>query len=227
MLSRTHTPADESRRKPRRMRRREIAVIASAVLSLGGLAAIEAGALEALPPIDGGGVQAAEVSEIQPAPPASSIVVDDRAQIAAAVDQLPEPAAPEPAPAAEAEPEPAPAAEPEPVPTPHEHESTPAVAAGGGTVWDRLADCESGDWDSSGTPIPGSYRWDYGLNFSHGDNFEGGVNFAPGTWDSYRSASMADHAGNASRAQQIAVAEQVLDDQGWNAWPVCSDKLGL
>jgi hypothetical protein len=31
----------------------------------------------------------------------------------------------------------------------------------------------------------------------------------------------------ASRTQQIAVAERVLAAQGWKAWPACSRKLGL
>ncbi|HET8614832.1 MAG TPA: transglycosylase family protein, partial [Actinomycetales bacterium] len=31
----------------------------------------------------------------------------------------------------------------------------------------------------------------------------------------------------ASRAEQIAIAEKVLDRQGWGAWPACSRKLGL
>lgn len=95
------------------------------------------------------------------------------------------------------------------------------------TVWDRLADCESGDWDAGGQPLPGTARWDYGLSFDHGDTFEGGLNFHPDTWDAYRDPGMADHAGNATRGQQIAVAERVLDAQGWGAWPVCSSKLGL
>lgn len=99
-------------------------------------------------------------------------------------------------------------------------------AASRGAIWDRLADCESGDWDRNGYPLPGSRRWDYGLTFSHGDIFEGGLNFHPQTWDQYRSSSMPGHAGNATRAQQIAIAEQVLADQGWGAWPVCSRKLG-
>lgn len=93
-------------------------------------------------------------------------------------------------------------------------------------VWDRLADCESGDWHN-GQPLPGTARWDYGLTFSHGDIFEGGVNFHPRTWDSYKDPGMPDHAGRASRADQITVAERVLNDQGWRAWPVCSRKLGL
>lgn len=101
-----------------------------------------------------------------------------------------------------------------------------ARAAERAAMWDRLADCESGNWDGSSTPIPGSRRWDYGLTFSHGDIYQGGVNFHPGTWDQYRDPSMPDHAGRATRAQQIAVAEQVLAEQGWGAWPVCSRKLG-
>jgi hypothetical protein len=95
------------------------------------------------------------------------------------------------------------------------------------TVWDRLADCESGDRDRSGNPIPGSARWDYGLTFSHGDIYEGGPNFHPRTWDTFKDADMPGHAGQATRVQQIAVAERVLAAQGWGAWPVCSRMLGL
>lgn len=94
-------------------------------------------------------------------------------------------------------------------------------------LWFRLADCESGFRNRNGNPIPGSARWDYGLNPSHGAPFEGGLQFAPFTWDGFRDASMPSHAGNASPAQQIAVAERVLAAQGWKAWPVCSRMLGL
>lgn len=118
--------------------------------------------------------------------------------------------------------------------TPDVRDSRPVVAAGGSVSaapgpdarWDRLADCESGDWDATGTPVPGSRRWDYGLTFSHGDIFEGGLNFHPATWDDFRDPDMPAHAGRASRAAQIAVAERVLAAQGWGAWPVCSRKLG-
>ncbi|MDX1510319.1 MAG: transglycosylase family protein [Nitriliruptorales bacterium] len=111
-------------------------------------------------------------------------------------------------------------------------EAAPAPAAEpaevrSGSVWDRIADCESGDWDRNGNPIPGTARWDYGLTFSHGDIFEGGPNFHPATWDAFRDADMPGHAGRATRQQQIIVAERVLAAQGWRAWPVCSRKLGL
>jgi hypothetical protein len=32
---------------------------------------------------------------------------------------------------------------------------------------------------------------------------------------------------HASRAEQIRVAENLLDMQGWGAWPTCSRQLGL
>lgn len=89
-------------------------------------------------------------------------------------------------------------------------------------VWQRLADCESGDWDRHGEPKPDTARWDYGLEFDHGDHFEGGLNFHPQTWDTYRDPDMPPHAGEATRTEEIEVAERVLEDQGWRAWPVCS-----
>ncbi len=93
-------------------------------------------------------------------------------------------------------------------------------------LWGRLADCESGDW-YSGKPGQGTRRWDYGLSFDHGDIFEGGLNFHPRTWDSFRDADMPSHAGKATDIQQMVVGERVLAEQGWKAWPVCSRKLGL
>jgi resuscitation-promoting factor RpfB len=96
-------------------------------------------------------------------------------------------------------------------------------------VWDDLADCESGDWDRDGDPIPGTARWDYGLEFAHEgfELFEGGLNFHPDTWDEFRDPQMPDHAGHADREQEIVVGERVLEAQGWGAWPVCSEMLGL
>lgn len=92
------------------------------------------------------------------------------------------------------------------------------------TVWLQLADCESGEWDAEAIPKPGSARWGYGTERS--TRFEGGLHFAPQTWDAYRGPSMPAHAGEASPVAQIVVAERVLDDQGWQAWPVCSRKVG-
>lgn len=93
------------------------------------------------------------------------------------------------------------------------------------TVWDRLADCESGRWDRRGRPIPGTARWDDGI--SRRSFYEGGLHFHPQTWERFRDPDMPAHAGAATREQQIRVAERVLDAQGWRAWPVCSRKLRL
>jgi LysM repeat protein len=85
----------------------------------------------------------------------------------------------------------------------------PATTSGGG-VWDRLAMCESsGNWSSS----VGTY--------------DGGLQFHPSTWKAYGGGQYAPTASQASREEQIAVAQRVLAGQGWGAWPACSSKLGL
>ena len=80
-----------------------------------------------------------------------------------------------------------------------------------GSVWARLAECESGgDWDYNGSDI-----------------FDGGLQFHPETWTSYRLRSYPRYAWQATPRQQIKVAERVLAAQGWAAWPACSSALGL
>ncbi|MDX1658758.1 MAG: transglycosylase family protein [Nitriliruptorales bacterium] len=86
-----------------------------------------------------------------------------------------------------------------------------APAQPSGSVWDRLAQCESnGDWDYNGS-----------------SGFDGGLQFHPDTWTAYKPADYPAYAYQATRAQQILVAERVLAAQGWGAWPACSAKLGL
>jgi len=78
-------------------------------------------------------------------------------------------------------------------------------------TWNRLAQCESGgDW-----------------HINTGNGYYGGVQFSDSTWDAYGGERYASTADQASRAQQIAIAEKVLDAQGWGAWPACSAELGL
>lgn len=85
----------------------------------------------------------------------------------------------------------------------------PAVA--GGSVWDSLAECESGgDW-----------------SIDTGNGYSGGLQFHPGTWRAMGGGEFAPMAHQATREQQIAVAERVLDEQGWGAWPSCARQLGL
>ncbi len=88
--------------------------------------------------------------------------------------------------------------------------AAPASAATGST-WDRLAQCEStGNWA-----------------INSGNGYYGGVQFSSSTWKGFGGGQYASRADLASREQQIAVAEKVLDAQGWGAWPACSRKLGL
>lgn len=87
----------------------------------------------------------------------------------------------------------------------------PAPAAGTRSVWDDLAMCESsGDW-----------------HINSGNSFYGGLQFWQPTWEMFGGLEYAKRADLATRAEQITIAEQVLQAQGWGAWPVCSKKLGL
>lgn len=113
---------------------------------------------------------------------------------------------------------------PEPMETPPAdvlEDATPATPAR--TVWDDLADCESGQWKPGGGFVEGSADWSSSVHRT----FQGGLQFHPTTWEWLKDDDMPVKAYDATRAQQIEVAERVLDAQGWEAWPVCSRKLGL
>lgn len=85
----------------------------------------------------------------------------------------------------------------------------PAHAASDST-WDELAHCEStGNWAAN-----------------TGNGYYGGLQFSPSTWKAFGGGEYAASAHQASRAEQIAVAEKVLAAQGWNAWPSCSKQTG-
>ncbi|MFF3261269.1 transglycosylase family protein [Streptomyces sp. NPDC002932] len=79
------------------------------------------------------------------------------------------------------------------------------------STWDRVAECESGG------------MWSADL----GNGFYGGLQFSQEVWKSYGGETYAPRADLASRSQQIAVAEKVLDDQGPKAWPSCAVISGL
>jgi hypothetical protein len=83
--------------------------------------------------------------------------------------------------------------------------ATPAHASS--VDWDAIAQCESGG------------NW----GISTGNGFSGGLQFTPSTWRAYGGTGAAQ---NASREQQIAVAERVLQGQGIGAWPVCGKRAG-
>ena len=68
--------------------------------------------------------------------------------------------------------------------------------------WDAIASCESGG------------NW----QISTGNGYHGGLQFTLGTWRANGGGGMPE---NASREEQIRVAENVLHNQGLGAWPVC------
>ncbi|GAA3706608.1 resuscitation-promoting factor protein RpfA [Zhihengliuella alba] len=85
--------------------------------------------------------------------------------------------------------------------------AVPANAASTST-WDSLAACESGgDW-----------------SINTGNGYYGGLQFSMSTWQAFGGTG---NPADASKSQQIAVAEKVLASQGWGAWPACSAELGL
>ncbi|MYV55944.1 transglycosylase family protein [Streptomyces sp. SID3212] len=71
--------------------------------------------------------------------------------------------------------------------------------------WDQVAACESGG------------NW----SINTGNGFSGGLQFTPSTWAAYGGTAYAPNAYQASKSQQIAVAEKVLAGQGKGAWPSC------
>lgn len=97
---------------------------------------------------------------------------------------------------------------PTPTPAPAQVSSAPASAVANGDVWDKLAQCESGgNWHSN-----------------TGNGYSGGLQFSQGTWNANGGSG---NPADASREQQIAVAERIRAARGFSAWPACSAKLGL
>jgi uncharacterized protein YabE (DUF348 family) len=83
------------------------------------------------------------------------------------------------------------------------------------SIWDAMARCESGS------------RWDAVRRVNSRLSYYGGLQFHPDTWNRNRPADFPAFANEASRDQQIVVAERVLARQGWGAWPSCARRLGL
>jgi hypothetical protein len=90
----------------------------------------------------------------------------------------------------------------------------PNFDQGDGSHWDQLANCETGgNWaTNTGNGFGG------GLQFAHTSRWS--------TWLSYGGGDYAAHPWEASREEQIAVAEKVLASSGFKAWPGCSRKFG-
>ncbi|WP_087116197.1 resuscitation-promoting factor Rpf1 domain-containing protein [Corynebacterium urinipleomorphum] len=88
---------------------------------------------------------------------------------------------------------------------------SPIASAAPDSDWDRLAQCEAGG------------NW----QINTGNGYYGGLQFSAGTWRAYGGGEFAALPHQATREQQIAVAERTLASQGWGAWPACSARLGL
>ncbi len=106
------------------------------------------------------------------------------------------------------------AATPAPAPSPSSSSSSPSPSkpssppVATGSVWDRLAQCESGG------------NW----SINTGNGYYGGLQFNLGTWRAYGGTG---YPHENSRETQIAVATRLHAERGFNPWPACADKLGL
>jgi LysM repeat protein len=88
--------------------------------------------------------------------------------------------------------------------------AAPLMAAGNASAataaeWDAVAQCESGG------------NW----SINTGNGYYGGLQFSASTWAAYGGTQYASTADQASKAQQIEIAEKVLAGQGKGAWPHC------
>lgn len=94
------------------------------------------------------------------------------------------------------------------------HVSTPsygsavAVQAPSASIWDGIAQCESGG------------NW----SIDTGNGYYGGLQFTLSSWHAYGGIG---YPNQASRNEQIAIAQKLQAAQGWSAWPTCSARLGL
>ncbi|BDB42500.1 resuscitation-promoting factor RpfC [Mycobacterium kiyosense] len=82
-----------------------------------------------------------------------------------------------------------------------------AVANADSMNWDAVAQCESGGNWAANT----------------GNGAYGGLQFKQATWEEYGGVG---NPAQASKQQQIAVANRVLASQGPGAWPKCSRASG-
>jgi hypothetical protein len=88
-------------------------------------------------------------------------------------------------------------------------ERAAAAKADRESIWDSIAACETqGNWSMRGS------------------TYSGGLGFANSAWTSFGGEQFAPNAGQATREQQIVVAERIRASVGLGAWG-CAKKLGL
>jgi hypothetical protein len=84
---------------------------------------------------------------------------------------------------------------------------TGTAAADSGVNWDAVAKCESGG------------NW----AINTGNGYYGGLQFSPATWTANGGTGLPNQA---TREEQIRVAENVYKTQGIGAWPTCGANAG-
>lgn len=85
---------------------------------------------------------------------------------------------------------------------------TPAAPVASGSVWDRLAQCESGG------------NW----AINTGNGYYGGLQFSQSTWQAVGGQGLPSQN---SREEQIRRGQILQSRSGWGQWPACSRMLGL
>jgi resuscitation-promoting factor RpfA len=88
---------------------------------------------------------------------------------------------------------------------------TASEAKAAGSIWDTVAQCETGqNWATNSVP-----------------GYSGGLGFANQYWAAFGGTQYSALPYQATREQQIAVAQRILAVNGPNAWPVCGPRAGL
>ena len=83
--------------------------------------------------------------------------------------------------------------------------AAPQAGAASVEQWDQVAACESGG------------NW----AINTGNGYQGGLQFSQQTWSGFGGDQYAPTADQATKEQQIEIAENVLATQGAGAWPNC------
>ncbi|WP_285550210.1 transglycosylase family protein, partial [Streptomyces lavendulae] len=89
----------------------------------------------------------------------------------------------------------------------------PAGTASAASVatWDKVAHCESTD------------NW----SINTGNGYYGGLQILKSTWDAYGGQQYTAYPHQATKQQQILIAEKILAGQGAGAWGSCGAAAGL
>jgi len=89
--------------------------------------------------------------------------------------------------------------------------ATASEAKAAGSIWDAVAQCETGqNWATNSVP-----------------GYSGGLGFANRYWAAFGGTEFSQLPYQATREQQIVVAQRILAVNGPSAWPVCGPRAGL